>query len=83
MTRRHLFTDLYTEADIAEAERDLAMLMEQHEAEEDPGLRQMLADWIEIDSAWLAEMIESVRGPVLPLRLPIGLPAPGPVWRVH
>lgn len=76
---RHIpfYLDIYTPDDVEEAARDLAWLIEQHAEETDPGLRQMLADWIEIDSAWLAEMREAVY-PSLPFRLPIGLPAPLP-----
>jgi hypothetical protein len=71
---------LYTADDLAEAERDLAWLLEQHEAEEDPAQRDMLADWIAMDSQFLAEMREVV-APALPFILPLGVPAPRPVWR--
>lgn len=66
---------LYTADDIADAERDLASLTAERDAEDDPHWRAVLADWIEDDTAWLAEMIDGV---ALPLVLPIGLPAPGP-----
>lgn len=35
-----------------------------------------LAEMVESDRRFLAEMVQDV----LPLRLPLGLPAPGPVW---
>lgn len=68
---------LFTDDDVAEAERQLAELMEMRDAEEDPAWRAELDEWIESDTAWLAEMQEAVR-PRLRLVLPIGLPAPGP-----
>lgn len=68
---------LYTADDIADAERDLASLMAERDAEDDPHWRAVLADWIEDDTAWLAEMIDGVALPLV-LVLPIGLPAPGP-----
>lgn len=78
-SRIPFYMEVYTPDDVEEAERDLAALIQQHAEEEDPGLRQMLANWIEIDSAWLAEMREAVY-PSLPFRLPIGLPAPVARW---
>lgn len=62
---------------IEDAERDLAMLLQHHEAEPDPQWRDVLAAWIADDARFLAEMIEEVQ-PVLPLVLPLGLPAPRP-----
>lgn len=73
------FMTLYTADDVEEAARDLAEVMAAHEAETDPELKAMYAEWVEIDSAWLAEMREAVY-PTLRLTLPIGLPAPGPMW---
>lgn len=70
---------LYTEADIEEAARDLATLLALQEDESDPAWRAALDEEIAADTRWLAEMIEAVRGPALPLVLPIGLPAPGPL----
>ena len=69
---------LYTADDIADAERELAYLMAEHAECDDPVWREELARWIADDAAWLAEMTEAV-APPLPLVLPIGLPAPGPV----
>ena len=71
----------YTADDVAEAERDLAMLIEEHAEETDAKWADVLADHIASDARWLAEMIEVV-SPPLPLGLPLGLPAPGPVWGV-
>lgn len=68
---------LYTADDIADAERDLASLMAERDAEDDPHWRAVLADWIEDDTSWLAEMIDGVALPLV-LVLPIGQPAPGP-----
>jgi hypothetical protein len=68
---------LYTEDDIQEAARDLATLLAMQEDEAEPAWRAALDEEIAADTRWLAEMIEAVRGPALP----IGLPAPGPVWR--
>lgn len=70
---------LYTPDDVEEAARDLAKIMAAHEAETDPETRAMLAEWIEADAQWLAEMREAVF-PALPFALPLGLPAPGPRW---
>lgn len=58
---RHLSHGIYTADDVAEARRDLALLRRQHAEENDPAARDMLADWIATDEAWLAEMIEMVR----------------------
>jgi len=76
---RHIpfYMAAYTADDVAEAERDLAQLLEDHAAEEDPAWRDVLADWIVSDAQWLAEMREAVF-PSLPFCLPIGLPAPTP-----
>jgi hypothetical protein len=74
---------LYTEDDIMEAARDLATLLAMQEDEADPAWRAALDEEISADTKWLAEMVEAVRGPALPLVLPIGLPAPGPVWRAE
>lgn len=71
----------YTADDVEDAERDLAEIIAAHAEETDPELRAMYAEWIEIDTAWLAEMREAVF-PVLRLVLPLGLPAPGPMWGV-
>ena len=71
----------YTVDDVAAAERDLAMLIEEHAEETDAKWADVLADHIASDARWLAEMIEVV-SPPLPLGLPLGLPAPGPVWGV-
>ena len=76
------YAGLYTEADIDEAARDLSAMLADHEGEDDPVWRAALDAQIRDATGWLAEMIEMVRGPALPLTLPIGLPAPGPVWRV-
>lgn len=70
----------YTADDVAEAERDLALLIEEHAEETDAKWADVLADHIASDARWLAEMIEVV-SPPLPLSLPLGLPAPGPMWR--
>ena len=75
------FMSFITADDVEEAERDLAFLMQQHAEETDPEARAMLAEWIESDTAWLAEMREAVY-PTLRLMLPLGLPAPGPMWGV-
>jgi hypothetical protein len=78
------YATLYTEADIDEAVRDLAASLEDHENEADPAWRAALSESIAADTKWLAEMIDSVRGPQLPLTLPIGLAAPRAVrgvWR--
>lgn len=69
---------LYTEADIADAAADLATLMAQRGEETDPAWCDALDDMIRGDAEFLGEMLEAVRGPALPLVLPIGLPAPGP-----
>lgn len=73
------YVTLYTAEDVEEAARDLAEIMAAHEAETDPELRAMYAEWIASDTAWLAEMREAVF-PTLALMLPLGLPAPGPRW---
>lgn len=80
MTRRipASYASIYTEADIAESVADLAIILQQAEEETDPNWREALMAMARDDAAWLAELIELVRGPALPLRLPIGLPAPGP-----
>lgn len=70
---------LYTETDIQDAAADLATLMQHRDEETDAAWCDALDDMIAGDTAFLAEMIEEVRGPRLPLWLPIGLPAPG--WR--
>lgn len=62
---------------IEETERELAQRLAEHETETDPMWRDVLAMWIEIDTAWLAEM-HAAASPPLPLSLPLGLPAPGP-----
>ena len=72
---------LYTAEDVEEAARDLAEIMAAHEAETDEEIRAMYAEWIASDSEWLAEMREAVF-PTLALMLPLGLPAPGPMWEV-
>jgi hypothetical protein len=72
---------LYTIEDIDDAARDLAALLAQHEAEPDPAWRAALADMIQSDTAFLAEMREAVMPP-LPLVLPLGLPAPRAGWGV-
>ena len=69
----------YTADDVAEAARDLALLLDAHAEETDAKWADVLADHIASDARWLAEMIEVV-SPPLPLGLPLGLPAPGPVW---
>lgn len=73
------YMTLYGPDDVEEIARDLAWLIEQHAEETDPEARAMLADWIESDTQWLAEMREAVF-PTLRLMLPLGLPAPGPRW---
>lgn len=60
---------LCTAADLADAARDLAALMAQHEAEDDPAYRAHLAEMIASDAAYLAEMMEHIC-PALPLVLP-------------
>lgn len=72
---------IYTADDVADAERDLAALIEAHAEETDPVWRDMLADQIRSDAQFLAEMREAVF-PALPFALPLGLPAPGPMWGV-
>lgn len=71
----------YTADDVDDAARDLALLMAEHAEETDPVWRDELARWIVDDARWLAEMMDVVQPP-LPLVMPIGLPAPGPmeVW---
>lgn len=71
------FMAVYTAEDVADAERDLAALIEAHAEEEDPAWRAMMADQIASDAQWLAEMREAVF-PSLRLVLPLGLPAPAP-----
>jgi len=71
----------WTHDDIEDAARDLATLLAQHEAEDDPAWRVALADMIQSDAAFLAEMREAVM-PQLPLMLPLGLPAPRAGWGV-
>jgi hypothetical protein len=69
-------------ADLIEiTERELSELLSEHETETDPFWRDVLATWIAIDTEWLAEM-HAVVFPPLPFTLPLGLPAPGPVWGV-
>ena len=68
---------IWTWADIEDATRDLAASIAAHQAETDPAWREALADTIEMDRQFLAEMLASV-SPPLPLVLPIGLPAPRP-----
>lgn len=70
---------LYTAEDVEDTARDLALLMAQHETETDPEIRAWLAEWIDNDTQWLAEMREAVF-PTLALMLPLGLLAPGPRW---
>lgn len=72
----------YTADDVDDAARDLALLMAEHAEETDPHWRDELARWIVDDARWLAEMMDVVQPP-LPLVMPIGLPAPGPmeVWK--
>ncbi len=72
---------LYTVDDIEDAERDLATLLAHHAEETDPAWRVALADMIQSDAAFLAEMREAVMPP-LPLVLPLGLPAPRAGWGV-
>lgn len=79
MTRSYM--SLYDASDVEEAARDLAEIMAAHEAETDEEIRAMYADWIASDTEWLAEMREAVF-PTLALTLPLGLPAPGPMWGV-
>ena len=71
----------YTADDVAEAARDLALLLDAHAEETDAKWADVLADHIASDARWLAEMIDVV-SPPLPLALPMGQPAPGPVWGV-
>jgi cytosine/adenosine deaminase-related metal-dependent hydrolase len=68
----------YTADDVAEAARDLALLLDAHAEETDAKWADVLADHIASDARWLAEMIEVV-SPPLQFTLPMGLPAPGPV----
>lgn len=56
---------IYTADDVANAERDLAALIEAHAEETDPVWRDMLADRIRSDAQFLAEMREAVF-PALP-----------------
>ena len=71
----------YTADDVAEAARDLELLLDAHAEETDAKWADVLADHIASDARWLAEMIDVV-SPPLPLVMPLGLPAPGPVWGV-
>jgi hypothetical protein len=71
----------WTHDDIEDAERDLATLMAHHAEETDPAWRDYLADMIQSDAAFLAEMREAVM-PQLALVLPLGLPAPRAGWGV-
>lgn len=50
----------YTPADVAEAARDLAWLMNEMETEPDPVWRKKLAWWVADDAAWLARMVGEV-----------------------
>ena len=70
---------LYNAEDVEDAERDLAALIEAHAEETDPEWRDMLADQIKSDAEFLVEMRDAVF-PALRLVLPLGMPAPGPVW---
>jgi hypothetical protein len=71
----------WTHDDIEDAARDLATLLAHHEEETDPAWRAALADMIQSDAVFLAEMREAVMPP-LPLVLPLGLPAPRAEWGV-
>jgi len=54
------YAAVLTPDDVEHAERDLAALLDQHDAEADPRWRDVLAAWIADDEAWLAEMREMV-----------------------
>jgi hypothetical protein len=54
------YAAVLTPDDVEQAERDLAALLDQHDAETDPRWRDVLAGWIADDEAWLAEMREMV-----------------------
>jgi hypothetical protein len=82
MTRRiPFYMEAYTAEDVEDFARELAAQMVQHDEETDPHWRDVLAEHIRDDAAWLAEMREAVF-PSLPFRLPVGLPAPRPVQEV-
>jgi hypothetical protein len=54
------YAAVLTPDDVEAAERDLAALLDQHDAEPDPRWRDVLARWIADDAKWLAEMREIV-----------------------
>jgi len=54
------YAHILTPDDVEQAERDLAALLDQHDAEPDPRWRDVLAGWIDDDAKWLAEMREMV-----------------------
>ena len=54
------YSAVLTPDDVEQAERDLAALRADHDAELDPRWRDVLARWIDDDAAWLAEMREMV-----------------------
>ena len=68
------YSDIYTLADVEAAERDLAAVMAERDATDDPDWRQALDAFVATDTAWLAEMMEMVE-PMLPMVMPLA-PAP-------
>jgi len=68
------YCDIYTLADVEAAERDLAAVMAERDATDDPDWRQALDAFVATDTAWLAEMMEMVE-PMLPMVMPLA-PAP-------
>ena len=68
------YCDIYTLADVEAAERDLAAVMAERDATDDPDWRQALDAFVATDTAWLAEMMEMVE-PMLPMAMPLA-PAP-------
>ena len=68
------YSDIYTLADVEEAERDLAAVMAERDATDDPDWRTALDAFVADDTAWLAEMMEMIE-PMLPMAMPLA-PAP-------
>ena len=68
------YSDIYTLADVEAAERDLAAVMAERDATDDPDWRTALDAFVATDTAWLAEMMEMIE-PMLPMVMPL-VPAP-------
>jgi hypothetical protein len=54
------YAAVLTPDDVEAVARDLAALLDQHDAEPDPRWRDVLAGWIDDDAKWLAEMRKMV-----------------------